>query len=94
MSLADTNPAPAGLNQISRPARRTRWVWLAVVATTAILGGLGYRHYWYARPIGSGPAGPAVPGARFEQVWSERDVLLLGFGDSVTQSYGASPGHG
>ncbi|HVX60029.1 MAG TPA: SGNH/GDSL hydrolase family protein [Pirellulales bacterium] len=60
----------------------------------AVLAGLGYRHFWLARPIGAGPAGPSVSREPFETVWSERPVLLLGFGDSITAGFGAPRGHG
>ncbi|MCA9081600.1 MAG: SGNH/GDSL hydrolase family protein, partial [Planctomycetaceae bacterium] len=44
-------------------------------------------------PIGSGPAGPAVDPAPFQQPWTEQPVVLLGLGDSITDGFGASPGH-
>jgi lysophospholipase L1-like esterase len=47
----------------------------------------------YMKPIGSGPAGPSVAAELFEHVWTERPVVLLGLGDSVTDGFGASPGH-
>jgi lysophospholipase L1-like esterase len=43
-------------------------------------------------PIGSGPAGPEVPAVPFGQVWSHRQVVLLGVGDSITWGLGASGG--
>ena len=46
------------------------------------------------RPVGSGPAGPAVLRAAFERTWTRRPTLLLGLGDSVTEGYSASPGKG
>lgn len=49
-------------------------------------------HFRYARPVGSGPAGPAVAPEPFASVWSTRNVVLLGLGDSVTQGLGASTG--
>jgi lysophospholipase L1-like esterase len=40
--------------------------------------------------MGQGPAGP-VPDARyFSQPWSERKVVMLALGDSITRGYGAS----
>ena len=56
-------------------------------------GGLFYRHFWHDRPVGSGPAGPAVAGERFEHPWTDRKILVVGIGDSVTQGYGASSGN-
>lgn len=72
-------------------SRRSRWRGLALFAVLVLGGGLIYRHYWYARPVGAGPAGPTVDRQPFEQPWSQRDVLLVGIGDSVTAGYGASP---
>ena len=58
-----------------------------------IVGGAGfYVSFWLTHPIGSGPAGPVVESQAFQNVWSERDVVLLGFGDSIAAGYGASPG--
>jgi lysophospholipase L1-like esterase len=49
-------------------------------------------HFWLKREMGAGPAAAPVERAPFGQVWSERPVLLLGLGDSVTAGFGASPG--
>jgi lysophospholipase L1-like esterase len=43
-------------------------------------------------PQGKGPAGPPVPAEPFKHIWSEKEVLLLGIGDSVTDGYGARDG--
>lgn len=61
---------------------------LVVIGITGVWG-----HFRYARPIGDGPAGPNVPRGAFKNEWSDRPVVLLGLGDSVTQGLGASPGH-
>ncbi len=87
-----TNPtAPAGRRQLPR------LVCLAVLGLALIGAGLLYKYLWYARPMGKGPAGPAVPAERFTEdhgTWSDRQVLLVGIGDSVTAGFGASPGMG
>jgi lysophospholipase L1-like esterase len=44
-------------------------------------------------PPGVGPAGPAVPGVAFETPWTQRKVLLVGAGDSVTAGFGATSGY-
>lgn len=75
------------------PRRPLRLVLLVAAGVLVIFAGLGYRHYWYDHPIGTGPAGPSVSKERFTKPWSTRPVLLLGFGDSVTAGYGASPRH-
>ena len=52
-----------------------------------------YQHYWLARPIGSGPAGPAVPHASFGRAWTDREIFVVGLGDSVTAGFGARKGY-
>ena len=72
--------------------KKWRLVVLVFLGGVLAAGGLGYRHYYLARPVGAGPAGPAVDGSRFRETWTDRQVLLLGLGDSVTAGFGASPG--
>ena len=72
--------------------RRTRLISLVILGAMIIGGAVAWRHYRYARPVGEGPAGPAVPQEAFASVWNDRKVVLLGLGDSVTQGLGASPG--
>ena len=75
------------------PQRAGRRLFLLVIAGLAVIAAtLVWRHYRYDRPIGAGPAGPTVPRDAFASVWTERPVVLLGLGDSVTQGLGASPG--
>lgn len=70
------------------PSRRR--LALLVVAGAAVIGGaVGFIHFWIARPMGEGPAGPPVAREAFQDIWSERPVLLLGVGDSVTAGLGA-----
>ena len=55
---------------------------------------LAYREFWLARPIGEGPAESEVPRSHFDQMWTDRPILLLGVGDSVTAGLGADrPDH-
>ncbi len=70
--------------------RRLRWLLLA--GAILVGGALAYVHFYLYLPIGSGPAGPAVDTAPFEQPWTERQVLLVGIGDSVTAGLGSTPG--
>lgn len=65
---------------------------LLAIGVVVVAATLAYRHFRYARPIGDGPAGPAVANDSFATAWSEQPVVLLGLGDSVTQGLGASPG--
>jgi lysophospholipase L1-like esterase len=52
----------------------------------------GY-YFWWARPVGNGPSGPAVPREKFQSSWTSRPVLLVGLGDSVTAGFGATDFH-
>jgi lysophospholipase L1-like esterase len=76
------------------PRLRRRLTWLTGLGLTAVGAMLLYLYFWYARPVGSGPAGPAVAADKFDYNWTDRPVLLVGIGDSVTAGYGASPGKG
>lgn len=72
-----------------RPRSRRRLIVLLVIGAIVISAGIVYTRYWLARPMGHGPAGPTVDREPFRQVWTERKVLLLGLGDSVTAGLGA-----
>lgn len=84
------------IHQAPRPRTsrwtRLRWLLLAGCLLIGLAGGYVYFHLYL--PVGSGPAGPAVIAAAFEQPWTERKVLLVGLGDSVTAGFGASQGKG
>lgn len=75
-----------------RTRRRRRRIVLLVLLVLVLASGAGYYRFYLSRPVGSGPAGPAVPVEAFEKTWSDRKVVLFGMGDSVTAGYGASPG--
>ncbi len=85
-------PEEAPKIAIKNPRRHRRLIIMAAVGLLLIAAGWAFRHYYLERPMGSGPAGPAAPRAAFSGVWSEREVVLLGVGDSITDGYGASPG--
>jgi len=53
---------------------------------------VGYRLYMAVTPydMGTGPAGPAVARAPFEEIWSQEKVMLVGIGDSITNGLGAT----
>jgi lysophospholipase L1-like esterase len=55
-------------------------------AIFAVVGGFLYFNLYL--PTGTGPAGPNVPAEPFAHIWSERKVLLLGIGDSITAGFG------
>jgi lysophospholipase L1-like esterase len=74
--------------------RPKRLRWILAIGGVLLAGACSYLVFFQWRPIGSGPAGPPVPSEPFRNVWSEREVLLLGIGDSVTAGLGAqSPDH-
>lgn len=73
--------------------RALRLVVLAAIGCLLAGSVLFYRAYWMARPMGEGPAGPAVPREPFAKVWTERKVLLLGVGDSITAGFGVPQSH-
>jgi len=73
------------------PAMR-KWRLLALLGVGLVLAGvlMGFRHWSLSfPPTGSGPAGRGVPQESFARPWTDRKVLLLGFGDSVTAGFGA-----
>jgi len=73
---------------------RKRMLLLTVAALVSIGAVVAYIRYFLARPVGSGPAGPAVASEPFQQPWTKRPVLLLGAGDSITAGLGADhPSH-
>lgn len=74
---------------VSRPVRRRRWLTLLVLGGVAVAAALFVREYYFSHPVGSGPAGPAVDPSGFAQPWTNRPVLVLGLGDSITAGLGA-----
>ena len=63
---------------------------LVAIGLVLIGGGWAYVHFSFSRPVGEGPAGPAVPRDAFQKPWTERPVLLVGLGDSIVAGLGAS----
>src|SRR5688572_6906 len=84
------NENPRSTPSRSGVARRLRWI--LGLGTVLIVLAAAYVHFYLYLPTGSGPAGPKVARAPFETQWTERRVLLVGIGDSVTAGFGASPG--
>ena len=72
--------------------KELKWYWFRfrvlalVVVMLMSVGYLGYRFHLVTRvlPMGDGPAGPAVSRELFDTTWSERKVVLVGIGDSIT----------
>lgn len=73
--------------------KKCRLVIVLLLGGLFVFLALGYRYFQYARPIGSGPAGPPVASGPFADVWRQQPVLLLGVGDSVTAGFGARQTH-
>jgi lysophospholipase L1-like esterase len=74
-------------------ARRKRLIWLLIIATGLFASAAAYIEFHFHLPEGSGPAGPAVALEPFVTIWTDRKILLLGVGDSVTAGFGATRGH-
>lgn len=74
------------------PKRKRRYLLILLPLLCVLAGSI----YWFylARPEGNGPAGPTVFRDPFEKVWSERKILLLGLGDSITAGFGMEQGYG
>ena len=70
--------------------RLYRLLGIAFVLLFVMLAGL---YFFYAEPVGSGPAGPDVPRETFAKPWTQRKILLLGIGDSVTAGFGVDSAH-
>ena len=73
---------------------RNRIVALLAVGMTLACAGLACIYFWHARPIGQGPAGPAVLREVFAAPRTTQPVFLVGLGDSVTAGFGARKGYG
>jgi hypothetical protein len=74
-------------------SRRRRLIGFFLIAVALIGGAALYVEFHFHLPEGSGPAGPPVALEPFEKTWTDRKVLVLGVGDSVTAGFGAKPGH-
>lgn len=77
----------------SQPVRHRRLKWLLIYGAVLTVCVVFYIYFWLLHLEGEGPAGPNVSREPFKSQWSERPVVLLGLGDSITAGYGASPGH-
>ena len=68
---------------------------VAILAVGIVLVGaaLFYLFVRFVHPVGHGPAGPTVPHDLFSKPWTDRPVLLVGIGDSVTAGFGARKGY-
>ena len=76
------------------PRKFKRIIWLLLVGLGLIVGLAAWLFFHYARPIGAGVAGPLVGREDFSKPWTDRPVLLVGLGDSVTAGFGARKSYG
>lgn len=73
--------------------RNKRLFSLALAGVLLIVAALCYLHFWQSLPVGSGSAGPEVTPSLFARPWSEKQVVMVGIGDSVTAGFGARHGY-
>ncbi len=73
----------------SSPKTRNKLRRLLVLLIVVGGAALGFVEFYLRRPVGQGPAGPKVDPAPFSSLWSEKQVVLVGIGDSVTAGLGA-----
>ena len=71
---------PSMDNSSPKKKRRLRLLLLLFLGAVLIGGALAYRQFWLVRPIGKGPAGPAVPHSSFSEIWTTRKVFCLVLG--------------
>ncbi|MCR9117666.1 MAG: SGNH/GDSL hydrolase family protein [bacterium] len=77
-----------------RTKSRLRLRVILVVGAFLVIGSVFYIQYFLARPMGNGPAGPSVDASHFTQPWTNRQIKVVGIGDSITAGLGAdSPDH-
>jgi lysophospholipase L1-like esterase len=80
-------------NGESMRAQTKRIIYVLLAGIILIAGLAAYLFFEFGRPIGTGPAGPAIGGELFSSAWTGRPVLFVGLGDSVTAGFGARKGH-
>ncbi|MBI3878790.1 MAG: SGNH/GDSL hydrolase family protein [Verrucomicrobia bacterium] len=76
----------------AKKTRRLLVIGGSTVVAVLLSAAAGF-HFFFDKPEGTGPAGPKVPREAFRNVWSPRQVLLVGLGDSVTAGFGARRGY-
>ncbi len=70
--------------------RRRRLVLLASTGLITIAASLGYMEFYLSRPIGQGAVSIEVSDGAFKTEWTDRPVVVLGIGDSITAGLGAT----
>ncbi|MCE5186102.1 MAG: SGNH/GDSL hydrolase family protein [Planctomycetaceae bacterium] len=76
------------------PKLRWRVVFFILGIILLFAGYFAYRVYSAVRirPMGAGPAGPAIAAEPFTKQWLDKPVVFIGLGDSITRGLGA-PGN-
>lgn len=73
-----------------------------IVLRVTVIGGVGlllatgillYLNFFLWLPVGSGPVGISVSSQSYQSPWTDRPVVLLGAGDSITAGFGAEDGN-
>lgn len=82
-----------GFNYNNMQVRFKRIVLVLLTGLVLIAGTGAFLFFRFARPVGSGAAGPAIVRESFSHPWTSRRVLLVGLGDSVTAGFGARKGY-
>jgi lysophospholipase L1-like esterase len=92
-----TNPlapnADGHFNNENMRAQTKRIIYVLLTGIILIAGLAACLFFQFARPVGSGPAGPAVDKKQFSSAWMDRHILFVGLGDSVTAGFGARKGY-
>lgn len=70
-----------------------RIILLLLVGLLVIGGAAAYLFFQFARPVGNSGAGPMVAHDAFSNLWTSRQIMLVGLGDSVTAGFGARRGY-
>src|ERR1700722_6771881 len=75
-------------------AIKPRRIISVLLAGLVLIGGTAaYLFFSFARPAGSGPAGPDVDRGLYFSAWTSRRILFVGVGVSVTGGFGARKGY-
>jgi len=97
MEICGPNPLASGtsglFNQAAMPAQSKRLIAILAVGIVLVGAAFFYLFVYFVHPVGQGPAGPSVPRDLFSRPWTDRPVLLVGIGDSVTAGFGARRGY-
>jgi lysophospholipase L1-like esterase len=80
-------------NQAAVSAKSKRLTAILTAGFVLLGAAFYFLSVYFIHPVGHGPAGPDVACAAFSRPWTERPVLLVGLGDSVTAGFGARRGY-